>query len=92
LYYTVRGDTLVAGAGGHRFYLIPSVYETEFGTLNFTLIQKFGKYVSLNFQAKNLTNPPIQSVYRGSTIEDTVKTSYFKGIDLSISINVKMDF
>ncbi|MFP4356711.1 MAG: carboxypeptidase regulatory-like domain-containing protein, partial [Phycisphaerae bacterium] len=37
VFYTVRGDTLVAGPGISENNFIPGVYETEYGTLNFTL-------------------------------------------------------
>ncbi|HKB16833.1 MAG TPA: TonB-dependent receptor, partial [Planctomycetota bacterium] len=64
LFYTVQGDTLVAGAGASTGNLVPNVYAKEFDTLNFTLLQKLGQYLHLQFQAKNLTNPRIETVYR----------------------------
>jgi outer membrane receptor protein involved in Fe transport len=94
LFYTVRGDTLVAGAdapGGVAF--VPSIYETEFGTLNFSIAQKLGKHWKLKFAAKNLTNPRIEEVYRSEYIADDItKTSYRKGIDFSISITGEWNF
>ena len=40
------------------------------GTLNFTLQQKLGEYFRLFFQAKNLLNPEIQTVYRSEYLPD----------------------
>ncbi len=86
LFYTVQGDTLVTGSGVSKYYL-PSVYATEYGTLNFSISQKIGKHLKLTFKAKNLMDPEIQEVYRSDFVKgDTVKTSYKKGIDYSISL------
>jgi len=93
LFYTVRGDTLVAGVGGSAAGFTPSIYEAEYGTLNFSVIQKLGKHWRLKFQAKNLTNPQIQEIYRSKYIlDDVVKSSYRKGIDLSIGISAEFNF
>ncbi len=87
LFYTVRGDTLAAGAGQSNGKYVPNVYEKEYGTLNFSLSQKVTDKLKLKFQAKNLLNPKIQEVYRSDYIDgDKVKTSYKKGIDLSLSM------
>lgn len=86
LFYTVQGDTLVAGAGQEKGNYVPSVYAKEYGSLNVSLSQKIGKNWKLSFKAKNLLNPEIQEVYRSDYIDqDSVKTSYKKGIDFSIS-------
>ncbi len=88
LFYTIRGDTLTAGAGEDGVNYIPSVYETEYGTLNFSLSQKLGEIWTLKFQAKNLLDPEIETVYRSKYIgSDVTKTSYTKGIDFSIALS-----
>jgi TonB-dependent receptor len=93
LFYTVRGDTLVAGATAADGNFVPNVYETEFDTLNLTISQKIGDYFKLQFQAKNLTNPKIQEVYRSPYIgDDVLKSSYTKGIDYSISLSAEFTF
>lgn len=93
LFYTVRGDTLVAGAGQSNGNFVPNVYELEYGTLNLTISQRIGKYVKLDFQAKNLTNPTIEEVYRSKYIgDDVTKTSYTKGIDYSIGLSAEFKF
>ncbi len=87
LFYNVRGDTLVAGAGGSAKGFIPDVYETEYGTLNLSVTQKLWDNWKFKFQVKNLLNPEIKSVYRSGYIGgDVTKTSYKKGIDFSISL------
>ncbi|MBL9120432.1 MAG: TonB-dependent receptor [Phycisphaerae bacterium] len=93
LFYTLQGDTLVAGAGSSPPNFVPSVYSTEYGTLNLSISQKLGEWFKLQFQAKNLTDPRIEEVYRSQYIgADVLKTSYTKGIDLSISLSCTITF
>jgi len=88
LFYTVKGDTLVAGAGQKKGNFIPDVYETEFGTLNLSVSQKLGETWKLTFKAKNLLDPDIETVYRSRYIDDDVtKTSYRKGREYSVSLS-----
>jgi TonB-dependent receptor len=88
LFYTVRGDTLVAGAGQSNGKYIPNVYELEYGTLNFSLTQKLGEIWKLRFQAKNLLDPAIETVYRSDYIgDDVTKGSYRKGMEFSIGLS-----
>lgn len=88
LFYTIRGDTLVAGAGQSSGKYIPSVYETEYGTLNFSWTQKLGEIWKLRFQAKNLLDPKIETVYRSKYIgSDVTKTSYRKGMEFSVGLS-----
>jgi hypothetical protein len=93
LFYNEQGDTLVAGAGVSVGNFVPSIYSLPYGTLNFTITQKLGPYVRVNFQAKNLTNPDIQEVYRSDYIgADVLKSSYTKGVDLSLSLTASFTF
>ncbi|MCC7011774.1 MAG: TonB-dependent receptor [Planctomycetes bacterium] len=93
LFYTVQGDTLLAGAGQSNGNFVPSVYATEFDTLNLSCMQRLGKYVRLQLQAKNLTDPEIETVYRSQYIDgDVTKTSYSKGIEFSISLGAEFSF
>lgn len=90
LFYTVQGDTLVEGAGVSGQNYVPDVYATTFDTLNFSLTQKLGKHFVLQFQAKNLTNPSIDTVYRSPYIgSDVLKTTYTTGVDLSLAIGAR---
>ncbi len=92
LFYTVNGDTLIAGAGQKLGALIPDVYATEVATLNFSLIQEIGRYIQLKLQAKNLLDPEIQTVFRAPEGPDVLKTSFTKGIDLSVSLSANIPF
>jgi TonB-dependent receptor len=93
LFYTVQGDTLVAGAGQSDGNFVPSIYAREYGTLNFSLSQKLFKYFKLQFQAKNLTDPEIEEVYRSEFIgADVTKSSYTRGIDYSLSLSAEFIF
>jgi outer membrane receptor protein involved in Fe transport len=93
LFYTVQGDTLLAGAGAATGFLVPSIYAKAYGTLNFSLTQKFGDVFKLQFQAKNLTNPEIETVYRSKYIgDDVLNTSYTQGIDLSLTLSAEFRF
>jgi len=86
-FYTVRGDTLVAGAGQSNGKFIPNVYELEYGTLNLSLAQKFGEHCKLQFKAKNILDPDIETVYRSKYIgEDVTKTSYNRGMEFSLGL------
>jgi TonB-dependent receptor len=91
LYYTVQGDTLVAGAGQSNGNYVPNIYATEYDTLNFSVTQALGKYLKLQFQAKNLTDPEIEEVYRSKYIgDDVTKSSYRKGIDYTLSVSIQV--
>jgi hypothetical protein len=87
LFYTVRGDTLAEGGVALGREFVPDVYEKEFATLNLSVAQPIGEHLKIVFQAKNITNPEIEEVYRSDEIDgDTVKTSYTRGVDLSLSL------
>jgi outer membrane receptor protein involved in Fe transport len=91
LFYTVQGDTLVAGAGEAVGNFVPSLYAEDFGTLNFSLSRRIGRNLRLQFQAKNLTNPEIETVYRSEYIAgDATRTSYERGTDLSLTLSVNL--
>jgi TonB-dependent receptor len=88
VFYTVRGDTLVAGAGQSKGNYVPDVYEKEYGTLNVSLSQKIGQFTQVKLQAKNLLDPKIQTVYRSKYIDgDKAKSSYRKGMEFSIGVS-----
>jgi outer membrane receptor protein involved in Fe transport len=90
LFYTVTGDTLVAGDGESDGNYIPAVYAKEYGSLNLSVSQKIGERVTLQFQGKNLTNPRIQEVYRSDFINgDVTKTSYTRGREYSLGVSIR---
>jgi hypothetical protein len=93
LFWSVQGDTLLAGAGQSSGNFVPSLYAREYGTLNAGVSQKLGEHFKLQFQAKNLTNPEIQTVYRSEFIGADVRHSSFtKGVDLSLMIGGEFKF
>lgn len=95
LFYTIRGDTLVAGSSpsaGPSSNFVPNIFETQYDTLNLTIAQRIGQHMKLKFAAKNLTNPNIQRVYRSAITPETVQSSYSKGITFSISLSADFEF
>jgi len=92
VFWTVQGDTLVAGATESDGNFVPSVYAKEFGTLNVSVSQKLGKHLKLEFQGKNLTNPEIEEVFRSSATRDVTKTSFTRGREFSISLSATFRF
>ena len=93
LFYTVQGDTLVEGAGIDNGNFVPSVFQNEYDTLNFSASQDLGDGLRLQFRAKNLTNPLIERVYRHESIgDDVTRTSFTRGIEYSLSISYRLSF
>ncbi len=86
VFYTVKGDTLITGAGNRGGNFVPDVYAKEFNSLNLSVSQNIGEHFKLTFKAKNLTNPVIEEIYRGDGIGDTVKASHTKGMDFTLSL------
>ncbi|GJM23138.1 MAG: TonB-dependent receptor [Planctomycetota bacterium] len=90
LFYTVRGDALVAGGAEATGNFVPSIYAKEFGTLNFSATHQLNERTKLQFKAKNLTNPEIEEVYRSSvTSGDATKTTYTAGREFSLSLSMR---
>lgn len=93
IFYTVTGDTLLAGATQSVGNFVPSIYEKSFGTLNVTFSQQIGQYLRLTLQAKNLTNPTYEQVYRGAGVSgEYLHQSFSAGIDLSIALTGRFTF
>jgi len=92
-FYTVTGDTLVAGASESKGNYVPNVYATQYDTFNVSLVQPLGDVFFLSFQGKNLTNPNIKTVYRSPfTGPDLVKTSFSKGREFTFAIGGQIRF
>ena len=88
VFYTVKGDTLMVGAGNRNNKFVPDIYAKEFATLNMSLSKKIGERFKLTFKAKNLIDPDIEEVYRSDLhIGDIVRTSYKKGRDFTLDIS-----
>jgi hypothetical protein len=87
VFYTVQGDTLVNGAGISNNSFVPSIYAKKYGTLNFAVSQALNAHVKLQFQAKNVLNPKIETVYRSPYIGgDQTQSSYRRGTELSLAL------
>ncbi len=90
LFYTLTGDTLIAGATESAGNFVPDVYRSEFAQLNFSLSQKLSDNATLKFQAKNLTDPDIETVYRSDFIGgDVTKTSFSRGREFSLGVSIR---
>jgi TonB-dependent receptor len=91
LFYTIKGDTLVAGAGESSGNFIPSVYEQEYGTLNFSMSTELSEATTLKFQIKNLTNPTIEEFYSGEYTggPDVTRSSYTRGREFVLGLTVR---
>jgi len=93
IFYTVQGDTLLEGAAVSSPNFVPSLYQREFGTLNVTLRQQLGEHFTFQFQAKNLTNPRIETEYRSQYIaNEEVNTSFTRGREYTFSIGGEYSF
>nr|HMQ22250.1 TonB-dependent receptor [Planctomycetota bacterium] len=93
VFYTITGDTLIAGPGQSQNNFIPSLYARNFDSLNATLAQRLSDAVTIRFQARNITNPRIDTVYRSSYIgDDVTQTSFTKGVDYTFSIGGELRF
>ena len=93
IFYTVQGDTLVAGDSTSQNNYIPAVYQKQFGTLNASIGQRLSEHWSLRVQAKNITNPTIEEVYRSPILDgDTTRSSFTRGVEYSISIGASFAF
>ena len=88
LFYTVKGDSLIAAGTQKSGNYIPNIYETDSASLNFSLSQKLGENLKLEFKVKNILNPDVKTVYRSAyTGEDVDRTSYKKGVEYSIGLS-----
>lgn len=93
VFYTVQGDTLVAGAGIADTNFVPSLYLKEFDTLNVSVSQRLGAHTRLRLQAKNLTDPEVEQVYRSPYIgADVTKSRYTRGVEYSLTLGGEFTF
>jgi len=87
VFYTMQGDTLLAGAGAAAGNYVPNIYAMSFDTLNVSISQGIGKNVKLQLGAKNLTNPEIREAYRSPYVGgDVTNSSFTRGIEYTIGI------
>ena len=95
IFYTLKGQTLQSGgaaAAGRQFYT-PSIYEAPIDTLNVTISQEILGPLTLDLKFRNLTNPEFRTFYQDPNISGTrTYTSYTRGIDVSVGLNLSFDF
>lgn len=90
LFYTIKGDTLVAGAGQANGNFVPDLYEKEFGTLNASISQELSERSKLTFKVKNITNPSIKTAYQGKGVDgEKTHTSYKRGREYTLGLTVR---
>jgi hypothetical protein len=93
IFYTVQGDTLLAGAGQSLGNFVPSIFATAYDTLNLSVTQRIGDVLKLHLQAKNLTNAKLETVYRSDTLPDDVtRSSHTTGIEFAIGLSAEFTF
>ena len=87
VFYNVRGDMLRAGAAVGDRGATPNIYELARETLNLSFQQKIGRHLSLTLQAKNVTDPTIEEVYREPDGTETNRRRGREGIRYSVSVS-----
>lgn len=73
VFYNLTGELLISGASRGSTDGNPDVFESDFGTMNVTLSQKFSKGFTMTFKAGNINTDNRQQVWRVPSGEDTIK-------------------
>ena len=92
LFYNFRGDSLVSGANPFTTLLTPAIYQVGYGTLNFTASQELLKNLFFSINAKNLTNPTIETEYRTDEGITGLNSSYTAGVAFSFALTYQLAF
>ena len=92
LFYNYRGQSLVSGANPNGTLLTPAIYQLGYGTLNFTASQELIKDLFFSVNAKNLTNPLIQTQYQTPDGFTGVNSEYTSGIGFSFALTYQVAF
>jgi TonB-dependent receptor len=87
VFYNARGDMLRAGAAVGDGGATPNIYDKSREWLNISLTQKIGPHLSVRLQAKNVTDPTIQQVYREPDGTETNRRKGKQGVTYSISVS-----
>lgn len=88
MFWTRKGDTLVAGDGNVLGAYKPCTYDLPYDTVDLSVQQKFAKRWKLTLRAKNILNPKIQQEYRSDLVQGVaLKGSYTKGIEYGASLS-----
>jgi len=92
LFYNYRGDALVSGGVPNTVELTPAIYQLGYGTLNFTASQELIKDLFFSVNAKNLTNPLIQTQYQTPDGFTGLNSEYTSGIGFSFALTYQVAF
>lgn len=92
LFYNFRGKSLVSGANAVGTLLTPSIYQLGYGTLNFTASQELLDNLFFSVNAKNLTNPLIQTQYETPDGFTGLNSQYTSGVSLSFALTYQLAF
>jgi outer membrane cobalamin receptor len=92
LFYNYRGQSLVSGANPNGALLTPAIYQLGYGTLNFTASQELLKDLFFSVNAKNLTNPLIQTQYQTPDGFTGLNSEYTSGIGFSFALTYQIAF
>jgi len=92
IFYTMKGDSLISGANPHTNLLTPAIYQIGYGTLNFTASQEIFEGLKFSLNARNLTNPDVQTEYRTSEGINGLNSTYTAGIAVSFALTYQVNF
>jgi len=92
IFYTMKGDSLISGANPHTNLLTPAIYQIGYGTLNFTASQEIFEGLKFSINARNLTNPDVQTEYRTTEGINGLNSTYSAGIAVSFALTYQVNF
>ena len=92
LFYNFRGQSLAAAANPNDTLFTPAIYQLGYGTLNFTASQELLKDLFFTFNAKNLTNPLIQTQYQTPDGFTGLNSQYTQGVSFSFALTYQIAF
>lgn len=92
LFYKYTGESLVSGANPHTTLLTPAIYQQPYGTLNFMMSQQLLAGLRFTFQAKNLLNPNIDTLYKTNENITGLNSRYTQGISISFALTYQLTF
>jgi outer membrane receptor protein involved in Fe transport len=92
LFYTWKGETLVTASYIEGGVLNPDIYQQPYGTLNFTISQRIIGGLNGMFNAKNLLNPEIETLYKAPGGYSAINSRYTSGVSLSFALVYQVEF
>jgi len=86
LFYSMRGDMLKSGAAIGENGATPNIYSKAAASVNFSLSQEFAKRWKFTFQAKNVTDPWVEEVYRAPGGTEVQRRKHREGVVYSFQV------